>query len=427
MSEKNYIDNSGINPNSSESISKKIKKKIKCVGDNASTFIINFFIRRDNSVVLLGAWGGAKFADNPRFLYQYLFMNKEKLGLKKVIWVTRNKELDELLNSLGYETYLCGTKESRYYHLKAGIHIICNSDGYNFLLPDIDTKYSWGAKKIQLWHGVGMKAVGSAANTYGAKKSLNWKRNHPFLFGLFQYGGWNNAFFLSTSKRNARVNYDISTSPRDRMFISIYPRNCECVRMLPEEERIINKIKDYKGTILYLPTFRSDSSNYRHPLEYESICAQLRENGWLWIEKPHTADQDRDKFKKRDCEVLALDSNFDINVLYPYVKGVVSDYSSASFDGAYHGLPTIMYTPDLDEFKNGDVGFLFDVEKYCAALICRDESHLARSISEIINSTYLNNERKKTLHKIRKDFFDDRDSDYETIWNDILHVTGISK
>ena len=420
-------DNSGINTHYSNSIPSKVLKKIGCVGSNVSTCICNLFIHRDSKVILLGAWGGAKFADNPRFLYQYLFINKEKLGLKKVIWITRNSDLNDFLNKIGYESYLCGTKESRYYHLKAGIHMICNSDGYNVLLPDIDTKYSWGAKKIQMWHGVGMKAVGSASNSYGAKRSLRWKRSHPYLFGLFQYGGWNNAFFLSTSKRNAQVNYDIALSPKDRMFVSVYPRNCECLKLLPDEEMIINKINTYKGAILYLPTFRSDNSNYKHPLEFESICKLLRDNGWLWIEKPHSADKDRGKFRKHNCETLELDANFDVNVLYPYIKGLVSDYSSAVFDGAYKGIPTIMYTPDLKEFKDGDVGFLFDIEEYCAPLICMDDKQMTNAVGEVIAGTYLTVERCATLHKIRKDFFDDRESTYEQIWGDILRVTGIKK
>lgn len=420
-------DNSGINTHYSSSIPSKILKKIGCVGFNVGTCIYNLVIHRDSKVVLLGAWGGAKFADNPRFLYQYLFSNKEKLGLKKVIWVTRNRELNDFLNNVGYESYLCGTKESRYYHLRAGLHFICNSDGYNFLLPDIDTKYSWGAKKIQLWHGVGMKTVGSASNSYKAKKSLNWKRTHPHLFGLFQYGGWNNAFYLCTSKRNAKINYLTSLSPKNKMFISAYPRNCKCMRLLPEEQNIINSIRKYRGAIVYLPTFRDEHADYTHPLDYSSIPDLLQKNEWVWVEKPHTAESNRSHFKQHSCATIELDSNFDVNVLYDYVNGLVSDYSSAAFDGFYRRMPTILFTPDLESFKNGSGGLYPDFEDYCGSFISRDEKSLYEDLNEVINGTYLTENRKTAIHKIRKDFFDDRDSSYEEIWNDILNVTGLKK
>ena len=424
MKENNIQERVGVNSkyNPSQSLISKIFNKLSCFGWNIATCIINIFVHRNNAIVLIGAWGGSKFADNSRFLYQYLFHNKKELGLKKVIWVTRSNKVYDELSRVGYESYVCGTRESRYYHLKAGIHVICNSAAYGFLMPDIDTKYSYGAKKIQLWHGVGFKAVGPASNKEINKiEKQDFKRKYARFYQIFTYGGWISAFFLSTSEKNAEAIYRISETPKGKIFISGYPRNCECIRLLPEEEKVIEKIKKYPGAILYLPTFR-ETSSYVHPLEYDSVCKLIKDNGWLWIEKPHSADTDREKFKERDCDILELDSDFDINVIYRYIKGLVSDYSSAVFDGAYKGIPTVMYTPDIDEFKSGSIGFLFDVESYCKSLICKDEQTLYEDIKQIILGSYLNQERSETLYKIRRDYFDDRDSSYEDIWNDILKV-----
>ncbi len=52
---------------------------------------------------------GEKFADNSRFLFQYLHQEKQELLLKRVIWVTRNKNLKDELSEMGYEVYLCGS------------------------------------------------------------------------------------------------------------------------------------------------------------------------------------------------------------------------------------------------------------------------------------------------------------------------------
>jgi CDP-glycerol glycerophosphotransferase len=398
--------------------------------DSVHTFIHH----RDSNVILIGSWMGTKFADNSRFLYQYLYENKHSLGLKKVIWVTRNPEVNKELNKLGYESYMIGSKDSNYWHLKAGIHIICNQHeeipSMN-LLPDIDTKYSYGAKKVNLWHGVGMKSIGATSNADKRQSNIsakvNWRRKHRFITSLITCGGWSEAFFLCTSKINARVNYNNSGQPEDRMFISAYPRNCKCLQLLPEEEKIINQVKQYKGAILYLPTFRDKKSGYVHPLESVLLCNFIKESGWVWIEKPHTADSERSKFKKRTCPMIELDSNFDVNVLYDHIDCVLSDYSSAAFDGAYRGLPTILYTPDIEQYKNGSGGLLPNFEEYLEPLICKTEDTLFKNISEVINRTYLTKERKSTLYKIRKDYFDDRDSSYEIIWNDILRVIGLKK
>jgi CDP-glycerol glycerophosphotransferase len=389
---------------------------------------------RDQNVVLVGAWMGTKFADNSRYLYQYLYKNKDRLGLKRVIWVTRNPEVIKTLRELGYEVYMIGSKESTYWHLKAGIHIICNQHEEipNMkLLPDIDTKYSYGAQKINLWHGVGMKSIGATSNADKRLRNINaridWRRKHRFITSLITCGGWSEAFFLCTSKANAKVNYNNSGQPKDRMFISAYPRNCECLQLVPEEEKIIAQMKHYKGAILYLPTFRDKNSDYVHPLESESICDLIKKSGWVWIEKPHTADYERGKFKRRTCPIIELDSNFDINVLYDHVNCVLSDYSSAAFDGAYRGLPTVLYTPDIEQYKNGSGGLLPNFEDYLSPLICKTEDTLFNNIRDVISGVYLTEERRSTLHNIRKDYFDDRDSSYEEIWNDILRVTGLKK
>lgn len=121
--------------------------RIKTIANNLYVGLESGVIHRDPHIVLFGAWMGAKFADNSRFLYQYLEKNKSKLGLKRVIWVTRSSEVESMLKNMGYECYLCGTKESKYWHLKSGVHIVCNATNRQGHEADIDIQYSWGAKK----------------------------------------------------------------------------------------------------------------------------------------------------------------------------------------------------------------------------------------------------------------------------------------
>lgn len=395
-------DNSKVN----ESRASRTMQQLKCFSWNLQTMAINIFIHRDKRVVVAGAWGGTKFADNSRFLFQFLSDNKKRLRLKKVIWISKNSELVDLLRKMGYEAYLMGSKESHYYHLKAGIHIICNSFDYNTTMrPDIETRYSWGAKKINLWHGVGFKAVGAASNSSRnpqREKRDKWKRTHSGLFGLTIPGAWNEAYFLCTSKRDAEIHYKTALSPADKFFVSAYPRNCECLKLLPEEKNVIEKIKQYSGCVIYLPTFRDDESEYVHPLAYDSVRNLLKDNNWAWIEKPHSADANTRKFKHKGLNVIELPSDFDINVLYPHVNAVVSDYSSAVFDGIYHNLPTIMFTPDLDNFKNGSVGFIFDVETYCSSIISMDETRFLSALQGIISDSYFTEDRKKLFAKVAR-------------------------
>ena len=103
----------------------RIQQMIHALKWNLYTIFKNFGIRRDKNVVLIGAWMGLKFADNSRFLFQYLSENVNSLNLKKVIWITRNPEVKKTLDNMGYESFIVGSEESNYWHLKAGIHIVC--------------------------------------------------------------------------------------------------------------------------------------------------------------------------------------------------------------------------------------------------------------------------------------------------------------
>nr|WP_303242606.1 CDP-glycerol glycerophosphotransferase family protein [uncultured Blautia sp.] len=399
--------------------------RLKNASVNLAVCVYGLFFKRNNKIILVGAWMGEKFADNSRFLFQYLISNKEALEIDTVVWATRNEKVYRELNEIGYISVLCGTKESKYWHLKAGTHIICNASNRAGHEADIDIQYSWGAKKIQLWHGVGMKKVGASANShvdFGVKGGLWHKLKQNRTFNMVtSEGGWNEAYFLSTSEINRRVNMDLAACNRESTFISCYPRNCSCVRILTHEETVINKIKKFNGCFLYLPTFRSEKTDYTHPLESADIKDFLQRNNYLWIEKPHSAS--KAKFDDVGKNILCLDASFDINVLYPYINAIVSDYSSCVFDAIYRHLPTIMYVPDLHKFQNGSNGLLFDIEDYCKPILTTDLTELLYQMEVISKDKFFVQNGKEELYaKIREDFWSNMESSYEKIWNDITRL-----
>lgn len=403
---------------------KNIINRFRYLCINLGVLVINLFIKRDHNSVLIGAWMGEKFSDNSRYLYQFLSANKEELDLKHVVWVTRNEEIFEELTMLGYEVYMCGTLSSFYWHLKSGTHILCNAiyvlQNGRFK-PDIQTNLSFGAKRVQLWHGVGLKAIGTASNKSNLGKLEFNPRRFSFLRIITSPGGWFDYSFLTTSPKYLEANFQMSFCNKDKMFISSYPRNCECLGLLSREKEIINQISDFKTKIIYLPTFRSDYSNYKHPLLDPDLIAYLEENDILWIEKQHSASD----FSFHDVNsknIFSLDDKFDVNVIYDYIDIVISDYSSAAFDAVYKNIPMIMYTPDLEDFKNGDVGFVYDINYYCNPFIVYDLTDLVSSIDRIYSGNYINYQTSLGIQLIKSDFFENRESDYKQFWKDLQHT-----
>ncbi len=228
----------------------------------------SIFFKRNKKIILFGSWYGEKFADNTRFLYQYLFENKKELGLEKVVWVTRNDVVFNTMHEMGYEVYMMDSPESIYYHKIAGYHIICNAPGRMDAKGDILGQYSYGAVRINLWHGLGNKKTGKLSNQISAgsnlfKSKMNaWLSKKSCLYRMFYLsdGGWANRYFLVPTEMMADVFKEEYLIDDKHIIKSGYPRNCPCPRLTREEERTIKCIKQHRYSVLYLPTFRQENN-----------------------------------------------------------------------------------------------------------------------------------------------------------------------
>lgn len=374
---------------------------------NFYTAVYTIVRPRDKHIWLFGSWMGQRFADNSRFLFQYLHENKEKYGIKRVIWVTESVELLEEIKSLGYEAYLMGTEESKYYHLKAGVHVICNSRE-----SDICTKYSFGAKKIQLWHGNGIKASGKMTRKKGFSfKNMFWDNCvKPFLWP----GNWFYCYWVASSEESKRVLIGDSGALENKIIIANSARLCKCLQFTVRETCVIKKLSSLKQDgykiVIYLPTFRTAKQSVSEPLDIDGFTDFLEENNIVWIEKRHSAE---DKLERHiySNNVCYLDKDFDVNVLYEYTDLLISDYSSATTDAIYKDITTMEYCPDFQLFQNEDRGFVGNYEDYHIGntIFKRDELEctILRCIREGVKDNPKHDQVKHFLFNGNKADYDD--------------------
>ena len=367
---------------------------------------------------------GNKFCDNSRYLFQYLSANKEKYGISKVVWVTRNPDVYKIMRDSDYTVYMMKSKDSIYYHFKAGFHVICNMyASAGIYKGDLIGNLSWNAIKIQLWHGVGIKACSGLTNQALNNANLREKRV-LFKSKLFQPGGWkSDGYFLATSPENKRVAiYDYQYNA-ERIIISVYPRLCKCPHLMQDEINELTRIADLKNAgnkiILYLPTFRNNNE-YVEPINIPNFESFLEDNHYIWIEKRHSADIRKD-FCSNNHNIISLENDFDINVLYEYMDLVISDYSSAISDATYHGVLTLDYCPDYDEYKGRDRGFVAPFGKYhLDDYPIVNPNDLLPSIKKRIEDMEL---YKSDIDRLKKYLFADYEPNYEVLMHAILEKT----
>lgn len=419
---------------------RRVLNLIKNMLTNIIVSVLNLFIKRDKGVMLFGSWMGEKFADNSRFWFQYLHENKEKYKIKRVIWVTRNEEVYDEMLEIGYEVYMMKSLRSLYWHLKSGVHVICNmyskTGKYN---GDILGEFSLGAIKIQLWHGIGIKASAKTTNdskeyqrSMSIKCRISRHANRLYVYShFFLYpGGWDRAYYLTTSQENTRV-MKACFEVHDNLIIeSNYPRETNEILLIKKEIEFIATLEVMKerfsNIIIYLPTFRDGHdgySNYVHPLSIPGFLEYLEYNNFLWIEKEHSASTYNKS--NNSSNVYKLESNFDVNTIYEYVNLLITDYSSASTDCIYRWIKTLYFVPDFDDFKSKDRGFVSEYEKYCPGYIVKKADELVNYINEAFNGNYFDEQMTKRYKDTIELLFGNKKCDLDQISKDIFTSIGV--
>jgi len=358
---------------------------------NLFVMLANIIVWRKKNIWIIGAWFGNKYADNSRYLYQYLFENKEKYNIRRVIWITRSDEVYSKLKKNNYDVLKLHSFKSLYYHLKSGVHVLCNNAYSSAKKHDINTFLSFGAKKIQLWHGAGIKACGRLVNK---KNTFLTRFYYNFLFRYGQPGMWGRCYQIAVSHENARVIIDDFAIMKKRVIMAYYPRDCEFSPFLFDDEKeIVELIKEKRKNnkiILYLPTFKNNTRDFIFPEKINGFEQFLLKNDYVWIQKPHSVDNYFVSTNYEFENFIVLNSDFDINVLLDYVDLVISDYSSVTTDAIAKNIKTLDYCPDYEYYMNEDRGFVSEYEKYHIGEKIIEPCKLFDAITERLNEDFVN-------------------------------------
>ncbi|MDT2634763.1 CDP-glycerol glycerophosphotransferase family protein [Enterococcus dongliensis] len=385
-----------------------ILKFILNISTNFLVAILHLFIKKEKNLVLFGAWMGQSFSDNSRFLFQFLHYQSDR----NVVWVSRNKQIIAQLNELGYTAVYMHSLRSYYYHLKAGTHIVCNVPfRTKDFKGDILGELSLFAKKIQLWHGIPLKGIGKLSthndNSITIKEvrrmSAVLKRTFFYRHLVNVSGGWDDYRILATSELIKEVFSEAFELGKNKIIVTSYPRNCDCIEYLPEEKGALRQIEKQK-TILYVPTFREKNQLIQHPLENKKFREFLIDRNFLWVEKKHLADHENNNEEiSSEVATLNLPPTFDLNTILPFVEILITDYSSISFDFIYFGKPIQYFVPDFNLYLKDERGFSLDFEEYTVGWQSNNLEQLMNNIDQQVkNPDDLSEKISLLKHKVYK-------------------------
>lgn len=333
-----------------------------------SAFIrfICLFLKTNNNQILFVSYGGKKYDDSPRYLYEYIKDN-EYFSDYKLIWAFVDPSKYKFLqNKIKIDTlkYYIQASKSRFWITNSSV-----SRGLNFQKKsNINLIFSHGITAI--------KKCGADIQQKEQTYRLNFIENFNNIF----IEGKNEAELVAKSwlqNKSKIVNLGL-------------PRNDDLVNTAKEEiETIKNKLSlsKNKKIILYAPTFRElqrdkDNQNYLNfPITLEKWEKEFSNKYQMIITSHYEVARfkkniNNNNFVKDFCEFPS------INDLLKVSDVLITDYSNILFDYSIFERPIFCYGYDYDEFSKTR-GFYTDLDKLFLDGIIKNEDELIYTIKNM--------------------------------------------
>ena len=341
----------------------------------------------DDNLIIVGAYSGRLYIDNPKYLFEFL----NKKSKNKVIWITKNKDVNSELEKKGFNVL-------PFYSIKT-IKLLRQAK-YIFLshgrLDILPIKFSSSTTIILTWHGTPIKRINlNLEKTYAYSK---WNR----IFKLkLEFNEYVNYLLTPTEdKEDHRILAKAFKIPLSKIFSSGYPRN----DILYEKDKVfLKKIKykfeiarHIKRIILYAPTFRDDFV-FRFPVtnsELNLLNVLLKETNTIFLIKGHIFEEEID-MKKYDHFQL-IQKNADIQELLLISDVLVTDYSSMIFDYLLLNRPILLFAYDLEEYSR-ERGMYYDFKEIAPGPLLFNGKELIDAIKNIEKIDYDFREKRELI------------------------------
>lgn len=297
---------------------------------------------RKKNLWVFGAWEGKKYDDNSKALFEYV--NENYGNQVRAIWLTKKDKQVEIIRSLGYEAYRCGSLKGIKYALTAGCAIYTNGLQDFGRVPLVG-----GAKIVALWHGNSFKRIYN--NNYsGLKRKIKETLDYFYSWTYRNYS----IVTCEYSKKQHIGQFNIKDV--NTVFIAGQPRN-DVLKKQYEKTDVLGPEYEGKKLILYMPTYRHKAQaedtieNIIKGLnENIQLNQYLSDNNALFLIKLHPITPPLSVPLNNNFRLLGYGQIKSNQQLLTVTDCLVTDYSGGFIDYSLLRKSVIFYTPDEDEF-----------------------------------------------------------------------------
>ena len=322
---------------------------------------LSFLVPRDRNKWVVG--NARSFNNNTKYFFIHA---KTVLSRQKCYWISKSRDCRREVRQRGFKAYHPWSLIGMYHQLTAGVYV------YDLRMSAFNFWISGRAKRVNLWHGVGIKNV-------EFKRRLNMERTNTWSDYLRHPANYMRPdLFLSTSPLMTAHFAACFRIPESRCIESEYPRN---VLFRMSREELWNYLNTYENAdmrhlaarfesagrvYIYMPTWREDGSDFLQAAGFDlpALEEALKRNNELFVFKLHPFTKmcvDTSRYR----HILFMDRRMDVYPLLPFTDVLVTDYSSIYYDYLLlEGKETLLFPFDYEKYVTNERDLAFDFDRY---------------------------------------------------------------
>jgi len=385
---------------------------------------LSYIIPKDKNLWIFGAWFGEKYADNSKYLFEYINKNHSEI---KAIWLTKNKDTYNLIKNKGFKVYKMFSIMGLIYSLRAKIGVI--STGLN----DINMYTSGKIKIIQLWHGIPLKKI-MFDDKITFRRPTIIKKILFFIFPFLKKNlYYNDSLIIATSNEVQKVLSSAFKVPINQVRVTGYPRNDSFYQKVNTNIPFVKKLLELKQigkTIcIYVPTHRKEGKvNIIQILfsNLEEIDSELKKmNSILLIKLHYYHNKEIRKLiqGKKLTNIIVVDDKLIEQDIYNILKLadiLITDYSSVYFDYLLANRPIIFAPFDINEYIKKDREFYYNYDDVTPGPKCKSWNEVLVWIKKFKENPKLYEKERLKIRDIFHTYKDGKSS--ERVYNEIIKL-----
>ncbi len=322
---------------------------------------MGLFTKTDNKLILFNSFGGRKFNDSPKVLFDAMLVDSRFAGYQ-FVWAF---EEPEKFDVSGANCIKIDSPEYFKTALKAKVWISSVNIERGLHFKKRSTIY------INTWHGAGTKLIGNACN---GRKDYNFSAVDIML--------------VQSNFERTIFERDFICNP-DAIRVVGFPRNDELFHITDEKRIELRKqfgIPEGKKVLLYAPTWRDSkdgglSYEFIPPIHMEKWKTALSDKH-VMLFRMHTFTT---KFEMTYDEFARDVSGYeDLNHILAITDVLITDYSTIVYDSAIAGVPFICFGFDYETYKD-ERGFYYDLNDVYPGGVLKTEDQVIERIAEVEN------------------------------------------